>query len=309
MDVSVVVPTMGRPDRLRRALDSIVSQTHSPAEIAVVDGGNNNTIHEIVSEYDAAIYLEQPSDRMGLAAARNIGIEETSAQFVAFLDDDDYWRPMKLAKQCDALDATGAGLSCTAIEHVESDGKTTTIRQPPATNDGCLNNQILTRNAIGAPSSVIVHRGRLSTVGGFDESFRSREEWELWIRLCDVCEIATLSEPLTVKETHENTISGDSNAIERDRPRVLEKHYDKYNQSTEQLFWANYHFELGRVAMNHGRVNEARSHFIQSLRHRLIVERIGYLLATAGGQRGYDIVRAVHRAIKKISMTDVPFIV
>ena len=104
-EVAVVVPTRNRPAGLARALASVHAQTLAPVEVVVVDDGS-----------DPPARVEDPRVRVlrhdtpaGSARARNAAIATLTAPQVAFLDDDDVWRPHALATLAAALDRAGPG--------------------------------------------------------------------------------------------------------------------------------------------------------------------------------------------------------
>jgi glycosyltransferase involved in cell wall biosynthesis len=102
MDISVIVPTFNRCGSLRRALASVMDQTHVPAEIIVIDDGSTDaTASMLRAEFPEAVYCFQENN--GVSAARNTGIRRATGQWLAFLDSDDEWLPEKLANQAAIL--------------------------------------------------------------------------------------------------------------------------------------------------------------------------------------------------------------
>ena len=98
--MSVVIPTWGRPTLVRRALDSVLSQTERSIEvIVVIDGPDPATIAALAEVGDGRVRTVELPERGGAAAARNQGIGAATAPWVALLDDDDEWLPEKLATQ------------------------------------------------------------------------------------------------------------------------------------------------------------------------------------------------------------------
>lgn len=99
MLISVIVPTRDRPDELHRALLAIAAQSYSDFEVIVVDDGSNSTARQRHQEFAVEfgprfkfIFLGVPGQRgAGPSPARNIGIENSTGQLVAFCDDDDFW--------------------------------------------------------------------------------------------------------------------------------------------------------------------------------------------------------------------------
>jgi glycosyltransferase involved in cell wall biosynthesis len=98
--VSVVIPTLRRPQLLVRALRSALDQTHSPIEvIVVVDGPDEDTVAVLGSISDARLQVIVNPRSLTAAGARNIGAATARGDWIAFLDDDDEWLPHKLERQ------------------------------------------------------------------------------------------------------------------------------------------------------------------------------------------------------------------
>ena len=88
--VSVVIPTLNRVHTLRRALDSVISQTYKTHSIVVIDDGSTDGTSDMINEYyPQIIFIKQ--DNQGVSAARNTGINSIDAEWIAFLDSDDFW--------------------------------------------------------------------------------------------------------------------------------------------------------------------------------------------------------------------------
>lgn len=85
---SVIIPTYNRQDLLSRALDSLASQTVKADEILVIDNGESRYC---LNSYAENIKVILAPIRSGASQARNIGLSLASSDYVAFLDDDDYW--------------------------------------------------------------------------------------------------------------------------------------------------------------------------------------------------------------------------
>ena len=105
--VSVIIPVYNRAHCVRRAVDSVLAQTHKDFEIVAVDDGSQDGSVEILRGYGDAIRLiAQPN--AGAAGARNTGIRAARGRWIAFLDSDDEWRAEKLATQMAAIGKYGA---------------------------------------------------------------------------------------------------------------------------------------------------------------------------------------------------------
>jgi glycosyltransferase involved in cell wall biosynthesis len=98
--VSVVITTRHRPDLLPRALESALKQTHPPKEvIVVIDGTDQETLTFLQTVPDPRLRVIALEQSMGGCSARNTGVSAARCDWVAFLDDDDEWRPEKLQAQ------------------------------------------------------------------------------------------------------------------------------------------------------------------------------------------------------------------
>jgi glycosyltransferase involved in cell wall biosynthesis len=108
--VSVVIPTVNRPQLVVRAVRSALEQTHPPHEVLVVlDSANDEDVAGVRAIDDPRVEVLSTgggSNDAG-ATARNLGIRRATGTWVALLDDDDEWLPIKLERQLAAADSTG----------------------------------------------------------------------------------------------------------------------------------------------------------------------------------------------------------
>lgn len=294
MSVSVIIPTLDRPRRLKRALNSVVDQTTPPSEIIVVDGGDPERTAEVLDSIEADVeHIRQETG--GRSKARNSGIRRSSGEYVTFLDDDDWWKRHKLSRQLDAMSESSAAFSYTGVKSVTTSGDTINVTRPadPITMD-----ELLAKNTIGTPSTVMVERSQLTTISGFDEAFETREDWDLYIRLLERCSPVPVPDPLVIKESHEGSLSNDIEQIESSWSRIMAKHGDKYSKETRNEFWANHYFILGQQAAKSNDFAVARRYYLRSLRRNAKFNRFGHLFATFLGAAGYDRMTILYRFIR-----------
>ena len=96
--IAVIIPTYNRSHTLRRALDSVNSQTVKPNEICVVDDGSTDETEQLLSRHYPQVNYVYQNNR-GVSSARNAGVAFTRGLWLAFLDSDDEWMPNKLERQ------------------------------------------------------------------------------------------------------------------------------------------------------------------------------------------------------------------
>jgi glycosyltransferase involved in cell wall biosynthesis len=105
--ISVIIPVYNAESFLAEAIESVLRQTLPPRQVIIVDDGSTDRSAAIARRYTPQIQLvRQPN--AGGAAARNRGVALAQGEFLAFLDNDDYWAPEKLAWQIDAFQAAPA---------------------------------------------------------------------------------------------------------------------------------------------------------------------------------------------------------
>jgi glycosyltransferase involved in cell wall biosynthesis len=104
--VSVIIPTHNRPDRLPRAVASVLNQTFRDVEIVIVDDASADDAAEVVARQDPRIRYVRHGSPKGACGARNTGIRLARGEFVGFLDDDDEWLPEKLQRQVRVFEAS-----------------------------------------------------------------------------------------------------------------------------------------------------------------------------------------------------------
>jgi glycosyltransferase involved in cell wall biosynthesis len=99
--VDVVIPVFNGERYLGEAIESVLAQDYKMASIIVVDDGSSDRSVDVARRFPGVVVLRQ--ERRGPAAARNRGVESSSAELLAFLDADDRWLPGKLRMQVEAI--------------------------------------------------------------------------------------------------------------------------------------------------------------------------------------------------------------
>ncbi|GAB3964963.1 glycosyltransferase family A protein [Plantactinospora veratri] len=114
-DVSVVIPTRGRPDLVTRAVRSVLAQTVTDLEIVVVvDGPDEETRQALAAFGDDRLRVVALPSSAGAPNARNVGVGAARARWTALLDDDDEWLPTKLAVQLDLAESARVAMPIVA---------------------------------------------------------------------------------------------------------------------------------------------------------------------------------------------------
>lgn len=304
--VSVVIPTYGRPEYLRRAVKSVVEQEYERLELVVVDDCSPTPARESLSELaleDLQVNIVRHDQNQGANVARNNGIRESSGAYVGFLDDDDIWEPTKVRKQVAAAEAApdDVGVVYTGSKYIYDDYEA--VRTYDVTGD--VTEDILAGRSMGNFSTLLVDRAVIEAAGLPDPDLPSWQDRDWLLRLSEHCRFETVAEPLTVRWCQEGYDRINENfETKRDitYPRFLEKHRElaaSYGAVAERKFVASLSQSLGYNALKHGYYRDARRYLLKSLYYYpLGTERLLLALASLGGGYSYRPVRWLAKAIR-----------
>lgn len=243
--VSVIIPVYNRAHLLPRTIESVLKQKLTDFEVLIIDDCSRDDPASVVSNFkDSRLrYLRQPENR-GVAAARNRGLQEACAPFVAFLDDDDEWFPEKLAMQVDLFHRSppDVGLIYTGVETVLCDGSRT-LQEPVARGD--LYRELLVRNILhGAGSSIMMRRNVVAKVGFFDGRLPAIEDYDYWLRVCRHYKIDCISTPL-IRYNDNRDLSGCSDDEVRRSLNV------KANLEARNQFYIKHGAQMRKAGLAH----------------------------------------------------------
>lgn len=176
--VAVIIPTFNRPIFLREAIASVQRQSFPKWELIIVGDGSGETTAAAVAPFlsDPRIRFVR-QEHAGTANARNLGLSETSAPLVAYLDDDNLWYPDFLARAVDCM-ATNADIDVlygALVTYAHDLDRGCILWRPFSRADLLAGNFIDT--------SVIVHRRSLvERYGSWDHSVARLADWDLMLR-------------------------------------------------------------------------------------------------------------------------------
>jgi glycosyltransferase involved in cell wall biosynthesis len=233
--VSVVVTCYNYGKYLSNCLDSILSQTYTDYEIIVVDDGSTDNTAEVVKTFlhlPNFQYIFQTN--AGQARAKNVGIENSSGQYVAFLDADDAWAPTKLEKQMRCFENPAVGVVYCAARYLNADnhriefelsGKYLKPRRGEVTKWLVFDNFVQF-------SSSVVKVACFDEFKGFDESLKMGIDWDLWLRISTGFQFDYVAEPLFFyRMGHAGQMSKNLEERHRCSDRIMEKFLKHYGDS------------------------------------------------------------------------------
>lgn len=200
LSISVIIPTRNRKVLLERAIKSVQKQTLQDSEIIVVDDASTDDTMQLLAllqAKDDRIRVIRHEKAKGGAAARNSGIAACYGEWIAFLDDDDFWLPQKLESQQNLLYQNQDAVACTCSFVVHRPLRFDRIFMPPS--EVSLEQLIRTKtNIMGGMSVCMCSFESLQKIGGFDERLSSAQDWDLWIRLRQIGKIVCYNDKALV---------------------------------------------------------------------------------------------------------------
>jgi len=222
--VSIIIPAYNQGHYLVEAIDSALEQTFSDFEVIVVDDGSTDDTSRIAHGFtDPRLnYIYQ--ENRGLSAARNTGVCNSTGVYLTFLDSDDRFLPVKLELLVGALEAHPevglvAGKAIPIDEQGQPVGK---IIDKPLPEDS---HKLLLGNPLHV-GSVMLRRNWQEKVGLFDESLRSYEDWDMWLRLARAgCKMIWVPQPVSLYRFHSAQMTRIGSQMTRATFAVLDKIY------------------------------------------------------------------------------------
>lgn len=305
--VTVVVPLYNTERYIDETLRSIAAQTFTDYEVVVVNDASTDNGPAIVERWmanDARIRMVTQDNR-GLAGARNGGIRAARGEYIALLDADDLWLPMKLERHVAHLDANpSVGVSFAPSRFIDGDSKALSMAQTPRLKDIDAAH-VFCRNPVGNGSAAVIRRRALDDIAfviaapegprtcWFDETFRQSEDIELWCRIAATTRwrFEGVPEALTLYRVSTGGLSANVEKQFETWSRMRDKlagiapafvgRHGRRSEAYQRRYLAR------RLVMN-GEGTKSLSYAVQALRlyPRLLIEEPGRTLATllaAGG--------------------------
>ena len=281
--ISVVIPTHNRADLLPRAIKSVQAQTWTDLEILVVsDGSEDDTkaVVEALAKEDSRIKFIEYFPARGGNIARNTGIDNAAGEYVAFLDDDDEFMPEKLEKQMAVMESDPEiGLVYTGVRVIYVIEGVEYSSVPKA--EGDLSRAILLDNIIGTTSTVMARKEHLLQAGKFDVQLRALQDFDLWVRVCQLCKVGCVPEEMICyyNYTGSKQVSALTDKYIESFDRINNKYKDKLealpaDKKREKKY--NEYMLLGNKAMRNGDGKLARKFIKAALKEQRGKKALAY---------------------------------
>lgn len=315
--VSVIVRTKDRPDLLAEALASLRAQTFPDFETILVNSGSALVRASLGPWPGLDLRVLAPEGPTRRARALNVGLEAARGLYVAYLDDDDLYRPTHLERLVAALDGDGAcGVAFSAVDQIAHhrgpdglyrDGETLhTFGRPFDAS------RILFKNDV--PLIAVMHRRDLvEKAGPFDETFDLFEDWDFLIRLSAMTRFRFVPETTAVYRLRDDSTNATTAApwrgpeSEAARKALFEKHASRRTASAAMAFVDGHDEE---ISLRQNDVKLLRSRLAEALEGLAGLERdLARARAEAERQRadaaGREAVLAAERDALRLELDNI----
>ncbi|MCU4974993.1 glycosyltransferase family 2 protein [Halobacteria archaeon AArc-m2/3/4] len=290
--VSVIIPTHNRPQLLERAVESVLDQTYDNLELLVVDDASDERT-DLEATFDFAaiadyeyIYLDE---NRGGAEARNVGLDASTGEYLAFLDDDDEWLPEKIEQQVDLFKTSSddVGLVYTAVLQRDETKEIEDVHFNPVPNEHLRD--LMLKQYIGTMSSVMIRSAVLERVDGLNEEFPCWHDWEFYFRVGKEFGFDAVNKPLVRQYAgvHEQ-ISDDFEAKQQVSKLLLEETFSDTLEEygVTRAVRGSQLYSLSHSAYRSGRPLRALSFLLRAIAMRPFVPKYyKYLVLYSGGKR------------------------
>jgi glycosyltransferase involved in cell wall biosynthesis len=290
--VSVIIPTYNRAQSIGRSVDSVLKQSYQDFEIIVVDDGSTDNTRDILFSFGNHIKCIR-QDNKGPSTARNVGINASKGEYVAFLDSDDYFMKSNLETKISFLQSNPQiGWVYSDWAYVDDEDNdiekgSSKFRYSEKKLNGNIFEELLKSRNFISPCTVVVRKSILEDIGHFDPLIPSQEEYDLWLRISLKYPVYYVDKVLVAVTLHPASLSKNStkwaqgNSIIADKLKDLIPHDFQGRQRLLNKIIADKHTFLGRDFFQRGQFRKAIHEYWNSIKHLPSQKRVYWLMLAA----------------------------
>ena len=224
--ISVIIPAYNAERTIIKTVQSVLQQTFSDLEIIAIDDGCTDRTLELLQNVEDNRLKIFSYENGGLPVARNRGIARAEGEFISFIDADDMWTPDKLELQLAALQQNsmaGVAYSWTACF---IDGQEESIfPYEPVFFEGNVYDKLLVNNIVSNGSNILVRKQAIESVGQFETTLKSCEDWDFYIRLAAQWHFVLVPKHQILYRQSSNAMTSKVEVMEKEALRVIERAY------------------------------------------------------------------------------------
>jgi glycosyltransferase involved in cell wall biosynthesis len=181
--VSIIIPTFNRADLIDESIDSALGQTYSDIEVIVIDDGSTDNTKDVIARYGARIKYYH-KENGGIGSALNFGIKKMNGHWFKWLSSDDVLTLDAVETLVSFANSTGAMVMYTDYDIIDDESKFVRKFVEPHYQSYYEFASALWTRFVGNGSSSLIAKSCFEEVGLFDETVRSAEDYDWWLRAC-----------------------------------------------------------------------------------------------------------------------------
>lgn len=224
-NVSVIIPAYNCDRYIEEAITSVFAQTYTDYELIIVDDGSSDNTAQIIKGYgDRINYIYQTNQ--GVAQARNTGLAAAKGKYIAFLDQDDFFYPQKLASQVNLMEQKPhLGMIGSGWDIVNSQGKAIDIVRPWLESRELDIQDIIVWKPVFL-GAMLFSYAWLKQTYGFDSRLEQTPDVDLVLRLAAIgCPAYWMKEATVAYRQHESNASGNTLLQAQELNSMLERFF------------------------------------------------------------------------------------
>ena len=205
--VSIILPTYNRAEYIMETIESIRNQTYQNWELIIVDDGSDDNTEEIVTRIKDERIIFYKCGRIGVGGKiKNIGLDKSTSDLIAFIDSDDLWAPTKIEKQVAALyQYPEAGFSLTGGYNFKNPG--TPLEYFYKKRDGIKYDNIFIsffKSEVAGFTQALLFRKECIAIAGIFKEAGSFSDVDFIINLARHFKAVIIYEPLVYRRFHDD---------------------------------------------------------------------------------------------------------
>ena len=283
-NVTIVIPTYNRPDRLKRAVDCITNQSFSDWELVIVNDGDDMGLKDYFSSLsDSRISYTMNMRTKGGNGARNTGGVLAKTDYIAFLDDDDLWHRDKLKVHLSSfVNSGGKGCSISSFCDVPEDVITNNTDSIDSVNYSSFNIPISPEsiikgvNRIGATSTILVEKSFFYAIGMFDESLLRNQDLEFIIRVASKTDIHVCYESMVYVCGHHEPSLEKVEEAKKNYWNIINPYLENFCKKDFDSFFSEEYRGLAIAAAKEGALKKTFYYLTKMLSHRIVIHPAKY---------------------------------
>jgi len=197
--VSIIMPCFNGEAYLTEAIESVLAQTFRDFELIVVNDGSTDRSVELLEGYrDRIKVIHQPN--LGVSTARNVGIDASRGDFIAFLDSDDYWDPEFLEQMVKGMADPRTGIAYCGWQNVGAAQGEPFV--PPDYESSEKMHHLLRFASLWPIHAILIRRRAMPSGPAFNPQYPACEDYDLWLRIASFYRIQLVPRVLAFYRKH-----------------------------------------------------------------------------------------------------------